>query len=64
VLSLRRRADPLYSKASACAQQIPRATFFDMHGLDHGGAFREAGLALSHVSKFLKTATEVLQEAG
>jgi len=51
-------ADPLYAKAKVCAQHIPQATFFAMAGLDHGAAFREAGLALPQVTKFLRTVTE------
>ena len=46
-------ADPLYPKARECAQRIPQATFFAMPNLDHGAAFREAGLALPHVIRFL-----------
>jgi len=50
-------ADPLYSKVQECAQRILQATLFAMPGLDHGAAFREAGLALPHVTKFLHAIT-------
>jgi pimeloyl-ACP methyl ester carboxylesterase len=52
-------ADPLYPKVLECARRIPRAITFAMPNLDHGGAFREAGLALPHVTKFLHALTEV-----
>jgi pimeloyl-ACP methyl ester carboxylesterase len=52
-------ADPIYPKVVQCAQRIPRATTFAMPNLDHGGAFREAGLALPHVTRFLHAVTEV-----
>jgi pimeloyl-ACP methyl ester carboxylesterase len=51
-------ADPLYPKVQQCAKQIPGAISFAMAGLDHGAAFREAGLALPHVIKFLHTIAE------
>jgi pimeloyl-ACP methyl ester carboxylesterase len=46
-------ADPLYPKVWECAQRIPQATSFVMPNLDHGAAFRESGLALPHVIRFL-----------
>ena len=51
-------ADPLYDKVRKCAQSIPGAISFAMPGLDHGAAFREAGLALTHVVKFLHAVTD------
>ena len=51
-------ADPVYPKVQACAQQSPNATFFALHGLDHSAAFREAGLMLPHVTKFLQAVSE------
>jgi pimeloyl-ACP methyl ester carboxylesterase len=51
-------ADPLYPKVRECAQHIPGAISFAMVGLDHGAAFREAGLVLPHVTTFLHTLTE------
>ena len=51
-------ADPLYSKVQECARTIPHATSFAMPGLDHAAAFREAGLALPQVTKFLNSITE------
>jgi pimeloyl-ACP methyl ester carboxylesterase len=51
-------ADPLYPKVLQCAQHIPGAISFAMAGLDHGATFREAGLALPHIGKFLHTITE------
>ena len=48
-------ADPLYPRAEQCAKALPNGTFFALSGLDHSAAFREAKLALSHVSKFLET---------
>jgi len=50
-------ADPLYPKVLECAQRIPHATTFAMPNLDHGAAFREAGLALPHVTQFLHAVT-------
>jgi len=52
-------ADPLYPRVLQAAQRIPQATSFAMPNLDHGTAFREAGLALPHVTKFLHAVTEV-----
>lgn len=43
-----------YSKARECAQQLPHATFFSLPGLDHAAAFRESGLVLPQVTKFLR----------
>jgi pimeloyl-ACP methyl ester carboxylesterase len=51
-------ADPFYSRAQKCARLIPNATFFGLSGLDHAAAFREAGLVLPHVTKFLRAATK------
>jgi pimeloyl-ACP methyl ester carboxylesterase len=51
-------ADPVYAKVHACAQQIPNATFFAVHGLDHSAAFRESGLVLPHITKFLQAVRE------
>ena len=51
-------ADPVYPKTQACAQQIPNATFFALQGLDHSAAFREAGLVLPSVIKFLRAVGE------
>jgi Predicted hydrolases or acyltransferases (alpha/beta hydrolase superfamily) len=48
-------ADPLYPRAEQCAKALPSGTFFALSGLDHSAAFREAKLALPHVSKFLET---------
>ena len=55
-------ADPLYPKVQQCAQQIPGAISFGMAGLDHAAAFREAGLALPHVIKFLHTVTQAARK--
>jgi pimeloyl-ACP methyl ester carboxylesterase len=55
-------ADPFYLKIQQCAQQIPGAISFAMAGLDHGAAFRESGLALRHVIKFLHTITEAARK--
>jgi pimeloyl-ACP methyl ester carboxylesterase len=51
-------ADAVYSKVQACVQQIPHATFFTLQGLSHGVAFRESGLVLPHVTKFLQAVSE------
>jgi pimeloyl-ACP methyl ester carboxylesterase len=51
-------ADPVYAKVHACAQQIPNANFFAVHGLDHSAAFRESGLVLPHITKFLQAVRE------
>ena len=51
-------ADPVYPKVHACAQQIPNATFFALHDLDHSAAFRESGLVLPHITKFLQAVSE------
>ena len=51
-------ADPYYAGASKCVQSMPNTTFFALQGLDHGAAFREAGLVLPHVTKFLQVVTE------
>lgn len=51
-------ADPCYSGTQKCAQLIPSATFFTLPGLDHIAAFREAGLVLPYVTKFLRAATK------
>jgi pimeloyl-ACP methyl ester carboxylesterase len=55
-------ADPLYAKVRECAQHIPGAILFAMAGLDHGGGFREAGVALPHVAKFLHSIIERKRE--
>jgi pimeloyl-ACP methyl ester carboxylesterase len=47
-------ADPVFPKTQACAQQIPKATFFPLHGLDHSAAFREAKVVLPQVTQFLQ----------
>ena len=52
-------ADPLYPKVRTCAERVPQATFFALPNLDHSAAFREAGLVLPHVTKFLHAFTEV-----
>jgi pimeloyl-ACP methyl ester carboxylesterase len=51
-------ADPIYPKVQACAQQVPNAAVFALHGLDHSAAFREAGLVLPHVTQFLQAVRE------
>jgi len=51
-------ADPYYAGAYKCVQSMPNTTFFALQGLDHGAAFREAGLVLPHVTKFLQAVTE------
>ncbi len=51
-------ADPVYPKIRECAEHIPNATFVSLAGLDHGAAFREAGLILPHVTKFLQKVSE------
>jgi hypothetical protein len=43
-----------YDKARECAQELPNATFFSLPGLDHAAGFRESGLVLPHVMKFLQ----------
>jgi pimeloyl-ACP methyl ester carboxylesterase len=43
-----------YFKARECAQQLPHATFFSLPGLDHAAGFRESGLVLPYVTKFLR----------
>jgi hypothetical protein len=48
-------ADPLYAKVREGVRRLPHATTFAMEGLDHAAAFREAALALPHVTKFLQT---------
>lgn len=52
-------ADPLYPKVLECAKRISHATVFAMPNLDHAAAFREAGLALPQVTKFLHAAASV-----
>jgi pimeloyl-ACP methyl ester carboxylesterase len=49
-------ADPYYAGAHTCAQTIPNAPFFALQGLDHGAGFREAGLVLPQVTRFLQAA--------
>jgi len=46
--------DPRYQDAERCAQRIAHATFVTLAGLDHAGAFREAGLVMPHVTEFLQ----------
>jgi pimeloyl-ACP methyl ester carboxylesterase len=55
-------ADPLYPKVRECAKHIPREISFGMTGLDHAAGFREAGLVLPDVTKFLRTITEQTRE--
>jgi pimeloyl-ACP methyl ester carboxylesterase len=50
--------DAYFPKVHQCALLIPRSTFFTLDGLDHGTTFREAGLVLPHVTKFLQEVTE------
>jgi hypothetical protein len=45
--------DLLYPKVLECAQRLPHATVFSMPNLDHGAGFRESGLALPQVTRFL-----------
>jgi pimeloyl-ACP methyl ester carboxylesterase len=49
--------DPYYSGAQKFAKLIPNARFFSLQGLDHGAAFREAGLVVPHVTEFLQSVT-------
>lgn len=52
-------ADSYYPGAHKCVQSMPNATFFALHGLNHGAGFEEAaGLVLPHVTKFLQAVTE------
>jgi len=51
-------ADPNYPSVQKCAQAMPNARFFTLHGLDHGATFREAGLVLPNVITFLQAATK------
>ncbi len=46
--------DPIFPKTHESAQHMPNVTFFPLPGLDHGAAFRESGLVLPHVTKFLR----------
>ena len=43
-----------YAKTRECAQHLPNATFFSLPGLDHSAVFRESGLVLPRVTKFLQ----------
>lgn len=45
--------DPVFPKTQESAKHIPNA-IFSSPGLDHGAAFRESGLVLPHVTKFLR----------
>jgi len=56
--------DPRYPKVRECAQRIPHASFFGLQGLDHGAAFREAGLVLPHVTKFLQVVDDATKGAA
>ena len=57
-------ADPVYPKTRECAQHIPNATFISLTGLDHSAAFREAGLILPHITKFLRKVSEGVKTSG
>ena len=50
--------DAYYPKVHQCAQVIPKSTFFTLDGLDHSTVFREAGLVLPHVTRFLQAVNE------
>jgi pimeloyl-ACP methyl ester carboxylesterase len=50
-------ADPYYAGTQRCVQAIPHATFIALQGLDHSAAFREAGLVLPYVTRFLQAVT-------
>lgn len=47
-------ADPVFSKAQATAERMPRALFVPIPGLSHPEAFMRADLVLPHVLKFLE----------
>jgi CheY-like chemotaxis protein len=51
-------AAPYYSGVQKCAELIPNANFVALRGLDHGTAFREAGVVLPHVTQFFRDATK------
>jgi pimeloyl-ACP methyl ester carboxylesterase len=52
-------ADSYYPGVHKCVQSMPNATFFVLHGFNHGAGFHEAaGLVLPHVTKFLQAVTE------
>jgi pimeloyl-ACP methyl ester carboxylesterase len=45
--------DPIYESARGSAEQMPRATFVSLPGLDHPQGFFRSDLVLPHVKRFL-----------